>query len=278
MKKLMVKFYMILFAALAFVGSANAAYLPYWFDPTGNGNVGGAAVKVNEFLDYIGAVYAENTYTSETQFDLQQSGYAEIIGRDSSSTASFIVNGIVASYSGDGTGTLGGQTEFTSGTISLFAGGYGNTLIAEFEITGGGAEQLNAAGAPNGASNLIGRATFFEEGYFFKDNGGTISLTDDFGTFDLDQEIMFGFATSNLSFSSNQQTIDEQQASLNQAFPGNSFSGINVLDGDGRLTNLYSGSNGQFRLEDTEVPEPGVLSLVGLAFLLMGAMTRRQSK
>lgn len=277
MKKQMIKLYVILFATLGFIGSASAdlVYLPYYFDATGTSNAGNDAVQVNEHLDYIGAVYAENSYTSSSNFNLYQHGYAEIAGKDGGTINSFILNDIVASYEGGGNGTLGGQTHFTTGIISLFAGGYDGTLIAEFDIIGGGAEQLDIVGAPNGASSLNGQATYFKSGYFFKNSDGT----GDFADFSLiGEEIIFGFATSDLTFATNQGTIDNYQTSLNVAFPGVDFSGVNITDDEGRLTNLYSGSNGQFRVgtDVGEVPEPGILSLVGLAFLLMGVVTRRQ--
>jgi hypothetical protein len=255
--------------------SANAAFISYWFDPNGAVNGTTDAILVSEYLDFTGAVYAENTYTGPTTFNLEQFGYATILGNDGLGNAlPYVLNNVVASFSGSGTGNLATEsTSFTDGTIDLFVGGFAGTQIAAFNIIGGGAQIVSTSGAPNGASGLDGLATSFASNYFFFDNGGTIGA--DFSTIDL-TEFILGFATSNLSLTTNQQTINGQRSILKAAFPAETFSTGNAIDGSGRLTNLYSGANGQFRL--TQVPEPGTIALLGIGLLGLGAKARRRIK
>ena len=254
--------------ALVVSSGANAGFASFWFDADGAG--AGGAVLVNEFFDFTGAVYAKNTYTSATEFTLQQYGYGEVTGKDSGIYAPFITNGIVASFSGGGTGDLStGTTSFTSGSISIFSGGFGGIEIAKFDIVGGGAQIASSTAAPNGNSTLAGLATSFTSGYFFFDNGGVKG--DDFSTIDLLTLDLFGFATTNLSLATAAGTITDIKNKLLTAGL-TSGPGTNVFDGAGRLTDLYSGGNGQFRM--TEVPEPGSLLLAGLGLLGLGAIRR----
>lgn len=256
---------------LATSGGANA-FVSFWFDADGAAGPL-APTLVNEYIDYVGAVYAENTYTGATTFTLEQSGYVEVVGKDGALNLPIANAGVVASFSGSGTGDLAsGLASFTDGLLEIFQPGFGGTLIGTFDILGGGAVISPVTGAPNGASSLSVQATDLAAGYFFMDNGGVLGA--DFAT--LPAELIFGFATSNLSLISNQGTIDDVQTVLDSAFPGNTFSGANVTDAGGRLTNLYSGANGQFRYN--LVPEPASLALLGIGLFGLAAAGRRKQK
>lgn len=258
-----------LVGGLASAGTANA-FISFWFDSDGAG--GDAAVLVNEYIDYVGAVYAENTYTGATTFNLQQYGYVQVGGYDGSLDPTILGNSLVASFSGGGNGDLAlGTASFTGGTLNLFQPGFGGANIGTFDILSGGAVISTVSGAPNGASTLNVQATNLAAGYFFFDNGGVMGA--DFAT--IPAELIFGFATSNLSLTANQGTIDNQKSILDVAFPGNSFAGTNIADGSGRLTNLYSGANGQFRYT---VPEPASLALLGIGLFGLAAAGRRKTK
>ena len=257
--------------AFALSSTANAAFLSYYFDPDGAGPQD--SVLVNEFLNYTGNVYVENEYQNGNDFTLQQSGYSQISGKDGNISSALVGADIFARYSGGGFGNFdSGSVSFTDGSLELFSGGFDGTRIAAFDIIGGGSQQLELTGAPDGASGLDARATFFEEGYFFKNNNGSIGQ--DFATLNLNENIIFGFATNDLSLITSQGTIDGAQSVLDMAFPGNTFSGVTVADESGRLTNLYAGADGQFRL--STVPEPGMLGMAGVGLLALGFAMRRR--
>jgi hypothetical protein len=258
--------------------SAHAAFSSFWFDADGANP--GNAVLVNEFFDINTRFLAQNTYdtTPGTTYTFNQYGTANITGIDSlgysgNATSMAAQAAVGVKFAGNGIGDLAGQTvTFQGGTIRFYNPAF-STLFAEFSIIGDSG--ATSSGIPNGFSTLVGRSSFIDAGYFFKDIGGVMGA--DLmcsGQACIDASI-YNFATTNVSLVTNQNSLNGIDGLLSAAFTDaavQNANGVNLFDTSGRPTQFYASSNGQDRLQ---IPEPGSLALFGLGLVGLVVARRR---
>lgn len=245
-------------------GNANAGFTSYFLDPDGPGAA--APVYVKEFLDIIGRLYVDNTYSSPTTFNFYQQGTANVTGAQSAFIPA--LQGIGVKFYGGGTGALpttpggSGTILFTDGWIDVYSPSStwddGN-IIGRFQIIGNGGT-IDSSGVPNGKSTLVGRATELDAGYW------RVALNSTTPGADMGLGATFGFATTNLSLvepGSQQDVLDM----INTAYKTSYTAPVAPED-------LVMSSNGQWRMS---LPEPASLALVALGLLGMGTLRRRRS-
>ncbi|WP_201213346.1 PEP-CTERM sorting domain-containing protein [Rhodocyclus purpureus] len=239
-------------------GSANA-YVSYFLDPDGAG--GTAPVYVREWLDIMGTLYVDNTFSSPTTFTFYQQGTAEVVGANGIGKPTLLNIGV--KFYGPGNGALagaGGNITFTGGKIEVYSDyGLWTKQIASFDIIGNGGS-VDGNAVPNGKSTLVGKATYLDPGYWRT----AVNSTTPGGA--LGAESTFGFSTTDLS----QVEAGSQQGVLdmiNVAYGTNYTAPVSAED-------LILSANGQWRMS---LPEPASLALVALGLLGMGTLRRRRS-
>ena len=256
---------------LAVSNTASATVLTNWFIDT-DGAGANPAVLVNNYLDLNGRAYVSNAFDlgSTTNFSFQEVGSFLTILADGTRLLNPLLS---SSFVASGTGTTGGSLVFTAGgTLKVFSGA---TDIADFSLQSGSA-LLNANSTlPNGTVSLIFKADHMVSGYFFDSGMNDLASIANSST-----GLLLGFATTNVisladdalgvPLASPPNVDPALITAYNSAF-GTALGTVQANDS----TDLLLSNNGQFRLA---VPEPSMLSLLGLALLGVGFTTRRKSK
>lgn len=249
-------------ASLFSLAAPASATLTNWYVNTSGGGFAGAT-HVNDYLDLNGQSYINNTFAGPIapgqSFTFNEYGNFVTTLADSINPLSPILN---STFIGSGSGIVGGSLNFTpGGTLSVFSGA---TNIGNFVLTAGSAALYQGSVLVNGFVSLEFDATFLKAGYFFDSAGTDLSTL---GTF------VMGFATTNAIPGNVSPPVVPTSliTGFNGAF-GTSFGTVAYNN----TTDLYVANNGQFRL--SEVPEPSMLSLFGIALIGLGFMSRRKSK
>ncbi|WP_210544169.1 PEP-CTERM sorting domain-containing protein [Rhodoferax sp. PAMC 29310] len=242
-----------------------SATLTNWYIDTDGAGVVSDKVLVKDYLDLIGTAFVHNTFTGGGKFNFNEVGNFGVVSTDG---GPFGGNGGVnlapqlsSTFVGTGSGAIGGALSFnTDGILEVFSGA---TNIASFKLLNGSAI-LNTGGVlPNGTISFIFEATNILNGYFF--DSAMVDLSAGVAN-----GLTFGFATTNAILQNVANVPGSLVTDYNAAF--NTALGTVVNDG---TNNLYVSNNGQFRLA---VPEPSMLSLMGLALVGIAAVRRRKSK
>lgn len=258
-------------AASLFALSAPAsATLTNWYIDT-DGPGGNPKVLVSDYLDLTGVAYVHNTFTTPTTFAFNEAGSFNVLSHDGGPPIGSNFNpALTAKFLGSGNGTTGGVLNFTPGVTSTLKVFSGATDIADFFLQAGSANLQAGTVLPNGAISFVFKATRLTAGYFFDSAMNDLSIVANSPT-----GLLLGFATTNvisLAGGSPPRTVD---STLINAYNTAFTPAVPTLIVANNTTDLYLSNNGQFRLQ---VPEPSMLSLLGLALVGAGFASRRKSK
>ncbi|MFP5391107.1 MAG: flocculation-associated PEP-CTERM protein PepA [Gammaproteobacteria bacterium] len=271
--------------ALAMVGTANASpVLNGWvFNPNGGGFAAGQ--QVNEYLDINGTAFIQLAPTSASTFNFTESAVFNSVQADGNGNLfplNYAGGNITATFVASGSGSFSGGFHFSSGTIKIYqnpvnnqyattAGTYGadlGNLIATFDVLPGGGGLVDGSGSPvgNGQITVFAKAKAGDvaPGYFFRSNGT-----------DLASENILSFAFTNANAIGAPTATQVKEIACGFAgFTGPGCSGGTYSNVPGN--HFFVSNNGQFKL--AEVPEPGSLTLLGVAVLGAGFVSRKRKK
>ena len=246
-------------AGLLVLSAPASATLTNWFIDT-DGPGGLPKVLVSDYLDLVGRAYVHNTFISATNFTFNE------VARFNTGTADAFTTlspPLTSRFVGTGSGNVGGSLSFNpGGTLSVFSGALN---IANFSLLTGSAILNAGTVLPNGVVSFIFRSTFMQAGYFFDSAMNDLSPIANSPT-----GVVLGFATTNAI----QVTPVGGPVDLTLLTQYNSaFAPVALNTVSDSRNDLLLSNNGQFRLQ---VPEPSMLSLLGLALLGMGVISRRR--
>ena len=252
--------------ALSSTASADA-YLHNWFiDPDGSAGVAGKT-SVADYLNISGTSFIQNTFSAAPAPGVAFS-FQEAANFTSSTTGAFPVNGfapgVTGKFTATGNGTVGGNLSFSGGLLELYSGSAA-TAFGTFELQSGEAVLAPGGLVPNGFFTLTFKALTLDAGYLFDSSLKDLSniVSDPNG-------LLFGFSTTNATELTGQTANAPLVADYSAKYGAPAFGTT-----DNGTTSLYLGNGGQYRLS---VPEPSMLSLLGLALVGFGFTTRRKSK
>ncbi|MHA7816371.1 MAG: PEP-CTERM sorting domain-containing protein [Pseudohaliea sp.] len=253
-----------LVSSMVFAAGANAAIIPFWLAPGGDGSVLGVEY---ERLTVTGGVTVDVTgFTSPTTYTFEQSAIFDVTGAaDPFGSLCFPLNlGGECQFEARLSNAVGeadlldGSATFTGGTISLVDTWNSDFEIASFDIDDGGVG-IDNTGVPlptgNNESSIIALPTFFANDYFFFDSGAT----DDFG----DEDFGFGPGLRPTTLNIN-LTLSDLQTTPGQA----------ELEDGAQLEQITFVADGSARFE--EVPAPATLALFALGLLGVAGTVRRK--
>lgn len=255
-------------ASLLVLSSAASAsaYLTNWsIDPDGASGAAGKT-SVAEYLNIAGTSFIQNTFSAAPAPGVAFT-FQEAADFTTATTGPFPSNsfspGVTGKFTATGSGTVGGNLSFSGGLLSLYSGS-STTAFGTFELTSGAAALDPTGLVPNGFFTLTFKALTLEAGYLFN------SALEDLSTIVNDPNgLLFGFSTTNATELVGQTANAPLLADYIAAY------GVPASTVDNGTTSLYLGNGGQYRLS---VPEPSMLSLLGLAMIGFGFTTRRKSK
>ena len=244
-------------------------------------------VNVADYVDVVGQALVTNVFTGPS-FSFQESGRFAITTADGGIPNSGLnfPTGIIGLFTGTGTGVIGGTLNFnTDGLLTVkkgITGDAADTTIAIFQLDLGIAGLNGCVGGctiPPGNVHLELKATYMLADYFFDSANVDLApmVNNTLDNIDL-------YAIVNMTATEVDGLVTNVKLIDNPAGGGAGFGYNNVFDpdlvapvADGasilRLTN-----NGSVRLETRVLPEPSMLSLMGLALVGFGAASRRKSK
>lgn len=278
--------------SLALVGTASAStVLTNWkFNPVGTGAA--TAQTIGEYLDVSGNTFIQLNATSASTFNFVEHAVFNISQADSDGqffSTNFSGGNISATFEAYGSGNFSGAYAFSGGSIRMYqnpvnnqygttAGVYGanlGTRIAEFSVMAGGGGLVDGNGNPisNDQVTVFAKATSpggLTPGYFFRNNGVDLAGED---------ILSFAFANANGIGTISPNLVKEvacQYASYTG--PGCGTGTYSNVAGN----HFFVSNNGKFKLAEpsslSQVPEPGSLSLFGLAILAAGVVRRKRKQ